>query len=124
MQKVVAQVTRQFSTNRNYEAEDEEDMTEVDIGDDDVPPKDIAAGLVRDSTDMIKTATTGEKKEVLPTNIFTSPSFQVSDKLQAKIWAHEFIDFGQLLSNPVLEGKFQLTIGSGKDSTQALSLNQ
>lgn len=110
VQKVVAQVTRQLSTKRNHE--DVDDVTEVDIGDGDVPPIDIAAGFVQNSADIVKTTITGENKEVLPTNMFTSPSLpidaRVSDKLQDKIWAHEQLSKRKKKKTKCLQGTYPL----------------
>lgn len=36
----------------------------------------------------------------------------VTDKLKAKIWNEEYIDFGTFLANPVLENKFNITVGN------------
>ena len=50
----------------------------------------------------------------LPTKMFTSSSLpidaRVSTKLRAKILAHEFVDFGALATNPILENKYQVVV--------------
>ena len=50
----------------------------------------------------------------VPAELFSSPSLaidaRVSEKLRAKIWSDEFFDFSSLVSNPVFEDRFQLTI--------------
>ena len=50
----------------------------------------------------------------LPSTLFISPSLpidaRVSAKLRAKILKNEFIDFGALASNPVLESKYQAVL--------------
>lgn len=62
----------------------------------------------------------------LPGTIFTSPSLpinaRVCDKIKSKILGDEFIDFGVLLSNPITEGKFQITYSSNKQAEHAMSL--
>ena len=46
--------------------------------------------------------------------LFSSPSLaidaRVSEKFRAKIWSDEFFDFSSLVSNPVFDDRFQLTI--------------
>ena len=47
----------------------------------------------------------------------------MSNKTKTKIWNQEFIDFGSLLVNPALDGRYQLTIqNSGEGIGPALSL--
>ena len=52
----------------------------------------------------------------LPGHLFSSPSLaidsRVSDKLKSKIWNNEYFEFSALLSNPVFENKYQLTINN------------
>ena len=52
----------------------------------------------------------------VPETLFTSPSVaidaRVSDKLKAKIYSNENFEFSLLLSNPMLENKFQITINN------------
>ena len=62
----------------------------------------------------------------LPSELFTSVSAPVDArvplKLKSKIWNQEYIDFGHLLVNPNLEGKFQLTL-QNSDETSSPSLS-
>ena len=63
----------------------------------------------------------------VPTELFSSPSLpidaRVSEKLHAKICNNEFFDFSSLLSNPVFEDRFQLTISnSDKEKNPSLCL--
>ena len=55
---------------------------------------------------------------VLPAQLFSSPSLpidaRVSDKLRSKIWNNEFIEFGVLLTNPMAESQYQVTISSSE----------
>ena len=50
----------------------------------------------------------------LPSTLFISPSLpidaRVSAKLRAKILKNEFIDFGALAINPILESKYQVVL--------------
>ena len=55
----------------------------------------------------------------LPQDPFTSINLpvdaRVAMKLKTKIWQQEYIDFGSLLVNPTLDGKFQLTIHNSNE---------
>ncbi|XP_048580122.1 uncharacterized protein LOC125561066 [Nematostella vectensis] len=61
----------------------------------------------------------GTGPAAMPGNLFSSPSLpvdaRVSDKLKAKIWQNEFVEFGLLLANPILEGKYQLTLSASQN---------
>ena len=61
-----------------------------------------------------------------PGEIFTSLSLpidaRVTTKLKAKIWANEFINFGQLITVTPNEGKFNISINSSNDSPGQPSL--
>lgn len=61
----------------------------------------------------------------MPGRIFHSCSLpidcKVSDRVRAKIWANEYIDFGVLLSNPMFENKFKIAVQT-VDSSGAPSL--
>ena len=54
------------------------------------------------------------EQNLVPGRIFHSSSLpidcKVSDKVQAKIWANEFIDFVVLLSNLIFENKFKIAV--------------
>lgn len=79
-----------------------------------------AAAVVRDSANGINATLSGE---LLPATTLTplpsGPLFssvnlpihsKVSPKVRTKIWLQEYIDFGSLLVNPVLDNKFQLSL--------------
>ena len=55
--------------------------------------------------------------------ISSSPSLdaRVSEKIRAKIWNQEYVDFGSLLVNPIGQSRFQLTV-SNAESGQLPSL--
>lgn len=64
---------------------------------------------------------------VQPREVFTSVNLPVDScvpaKLKTKTWQDEFIDFGSLLTNHALDGKYQLTIhNSGEGSSPSLAL--
>ena len=85
----------------------------------------IAGALVLGSLNTTQTSLSGESQ--VPTDLFSSPSLpidaRVSEKLRAKIWNNEFFDFSSLLSNPVLEDRYKLTISnSDKEKTPSLCL--
>ena len=60
-----------------------------------------------------------------PTHIFQSSALpidaRVSDKIRGKIWANEYIDFGLLMSNPLVEQGYRLAVKQQGDSP-AISL--
>ena len=61
--------------------------------------------------------------EVPFTSINLLVDARVPMKLKTKIWQQEYIDFGSLLVNPTLDGKFQLTIqNSNEGFSPALAL--
>ena len=55
----------------------------------------------------------------MPGQLFQSAGLPVdacvSEKLRAKIWSNECIDFGSLLTNPVFKNQYRLTF-QGTDS--------
>ena len=85
----------------------------------------MAGALVLGPLNNTQASLSGESQ--VPTELFSSPSLpidaRVSEKLRAKIWNNEFFDFSSLLSNPVFEDRFQLTISnSDKEKTPSLCL--
>ena len=52
----------------------------------------------------------------VPGQLFQSVSLPVdaclSEKIRAKIWKDEYVDFGSLLANPVLVDQYQITINN------------
>lgn len=66
------------------------------------------------SLSTTQTSLSGEAQ--VSTQLFSSPSLpidaRVSEKLRAKIWNNEFFDFSALLSNPVFEDRYQVTISN------------
>ena len=78
------------------------------------------SNLINHSLTSVQSALSGEPNPVthraLPGHLFSSPSLainsRVSDKLKSKIWNNEYFEFSALLSNPVFENKYQLTINN------------
>lgn len=74
--------------------------------------------IVERSLGTTHTSLSGEAQ--VPSQVLTFPSLPidagVSEKLGTKIWNNDFFDFSELLSNPVFEDRYQLTISnSDKD---------
>ena len=95
-------------------------LTDVTTASGDSPSSLSVAAVVSDSVNAVNATLSGE---VLPATtlpplpsgpLFNSASLpidsRVSPKLKGKIWLQEYIDFGSLLVNPVLDNKFQLRL--------------
>ena len=78
----------------------------------------LAGTILQSSVDTTQASLSGEVQ--IPAQLFTSPSLpidaRVSEKIRSKIWNNEFFDFADLLSNPVFEDRYQLTLSNS--STQ------
>lgn len=90
-----------------------------------VSPPGMAGAVVLGSLSTTQASLSGESQ--VPTELFSSPSLpidaRVSEKLRAKIWNNEFFDFSSLLSNPVFEDRYQVTItNSDKEKIPSLCL--
>ena len=87
-------------------------------------PQEKTNSLVEQAVFSVSQSLAGEQNPV-PGRLFHSSSLpidcKVSDKVRAKIWANEFIDFGVLLSNPIFENKFKIAVQT-VDSSGAPSL--
>ena len=85
-----------------------------------VPIMENVSNLVNRSLTSVQSALSGEPNPVmhkaLPEHLFSSPSLaidsRVSAKLRSKIWNNEYFEFSALLSNPVFENKYQLTVNN------------
>ena len=85
-------------------------------------PDGVASSVVQQSVANAANSLTGlavqEPLEV-PGQLFQSAGWPVgayvSEKLRAKIWSNEYIDFGSLLTNPVFKDQYRLTF-QGADS--------
>ena len=85
-----------------------------------VPIMENVSNLINHSLTSVQSALSGDPNPVthkaLPGHLFSSPSLaidsRVSDKLKSKIWNNEYFEFSALLSNPVFENKYQLTINN------------
>ena len=85
----------------------------------------MADAIVLGSLSTTQSSLSGESQ--VPTEFFSSPSLpidaRVSEKLRAKIWNDEFFDLSALLSNPVFEDRYQVTItNSDKEKIPSLCL--
>lgn len=78
----------------------------------------LAGTILQSSVGTTQASLSGEVQ--IPAQLFTSPSLpidaRVSEKIRSKIWNNEFFDFADLLSNPVFEDRYQLTLSNS--STQ------
>ena len=84
-----------------------------------IPPDSSGESLIEGAVSQFQDRLSGEVPTVsptLPNTLFISPRLpidaRVSVKLRAKILKNEFIDFGALATNPVLESKFQVFLQS------------
>ena len=85
----------------------------------------MADAIVLGSLSTTQASLSGESQ--VPTEFFSSPSLpidaRVSEKLRAKIWNDEFFDLSALLSNPIFEDRYQVTIAnSDKEKIPSLCL--
>ena len=130
--RVTVEVTKQISSLLPGLHHNSASLTEVPLVDPTglVPPTSQADAVVQDVIQQTHVSLTGEPGVTplssLPSELFTSVSVPVDArvplKLKSKIWNHEYIDFGHLLVNPTLEGKFQLTL-QNSDGTSSPSLS-
>ena len=91
-------------------------------------PEEVASRVVQQSVATAANSLTGPSVQApieMPGQLFQSAGLSVaacvSKKLQAKIWNHEYVDFGSLLPNPVFENQYRLTF-QGADSGPVPSL--
>ena len=97
----------------------------VPVSDTSVAATGLVGAIVQGSLSTTQTSLSGEAQ--VPTQLFSSPSLpidaRVSEKLRAKIWNNEFFDFNALLSNPIFEDRYQVTISnSDKEKIPSLCL--
>ncbi|CAH3028687.1 unnamed protein product [Porites evermanni] len=83
--------------------------------------EEVASMVVQQSLANASTALTGLIPQVsasnpVPGQLFQSVSLPVdarlSEKVRAKIWKDEYVDFGSLLANPVLVDQYQITLNN------------
>ena len=91
-------------------------------------PEDMASSVVQQSVANAAHSLTGLAVQApleTPGQLFQSAGLpvdaRVSEKLRAKIWSNEYIDFGSLLTNPAFENQYRLTF-QGADSGPVPSL--
>ena len=75
--------------------------------------------LVKGSINAVQKNLTGETvPKAVPDQLFISSSLpvdaRVTDKIRAKICNQEYIDFGTLLANPVLDNRYSITVGNAE----------
>ena len=82
-----------------------------------VDPSPTSTSLVQESLTTVQQDLSGERigsRQPIPDQLFVSSSLpldaRVTDKVRAKIWNEEYIDFGTLLSNPELANKYSVTL--------------
>jgi hypothetical protein len=94
-------------------------------------PQLPGSAVVEQALHSANSAITGETFSAMPSlpgqpyHSVTLPlDSRVSTKLKNKIWDDNFIDFGSLLSNPVMDNKFQLSVTPSSDGlASSLSLD-
>lgn len=91
-------------------------------------PLATSSSLVQDSITAVQKNLTGETigpRQPIPDQLFVSSNLpldaRVSDKIRAKIWNEEYIDFGTLIANPEIENKYSVTVNNA-ESGSMLSL--
>ena len=83
----------------------------------------LASTIVQDSLGSVSSELTGLPPQVLPCvqpqvpgQLFNSVALpvdaRVSDKIRAKIWNHEYVDFGSLHTNPTFEQQYHIKVRS------------
>lgn len=87
-------------------------------------PLTAGSSLVQGSITAVQKNLTGETigaRQPIPDQLFVSSSLpldaRVSDKIRAKIWNEEYIDFGTLIANPQLENKYSVTVGNAESGS-------
>ena len=67
-----------------------------------------------------------QPQQAQPTQLFCSSALavdaRVSDKVRAKIWANEYVNFDQLLPSPVVDQGYRLAVSNNQGDTPAISL--
>ncbi|KAL9967839.1 hypothetical protein ACROYT_G026137 [Oculina patagonica] len=87
-------------------------------------PSTTGSSLVQSSIAAVQKNLTGETitpRQSIPDQLFVSSSLPldafVSDKIRAKIWNEEYIDFGTLITNPELVNKYSVTVGNAESGS-------
>ena len=82
------------------------------------------SSLVQDSITAVQQNLTGETigpGQPIPDQLFVSSSLpldaRVPDKIKAKIWNEEYIDFGTLIANPELVNKYSVTVRNAESGS-------
>ena len=87
-------------------------------------PLITGSSLVQDSIAAVQQNLTGETtgpRQPIPDQLFVSSSLpldvRVPDKIKAKIWNEEYIDFGTLIENPELVNKYSVTVSNAESGS-------
>ena len=87
-------------------------------------PLITGSSLVQDSITAVQQNLTGETigpGQPIPDQLFVSSSLpldaRVPDKIKAKIWNEEYIDFGTLIANPELVNKYSVTVRNAESGS-------
>lgn len=133
--KVTAEVTKQIqpllvgvtSQQQPPLIAPDQQPTEVPVVSQPQSGEHLAGDAIVQALGIAHSSLAGENGAPRPTEIFSSVNLpvdaRVPAKTKAKILNQEFIDFGSLLVNPTLDGRFQLTIqNSGEGSSPSLAL--
>ena len=87
-------------------------------------PLTTGSSLVQGSITAVQKNLTGETigpRQPIPDQFFVSSSLpldaHVSDKIRAKIWNEEYIDFGTLIANPEIENKYSVTVNNAESGS-------
>ena len=82
------------------------------------------SSLVQDSIAAVQQNLTGETtgpRQPIHDQLFVSSSLpldaRVPDKIKAKIWNEEYIDFGTLIANPELVNKYSVTVSNAESGS-------
>ena len=87
-------------------------------------PLTTGSSLIQDSITALQRNLTGETvgpRQPIPDQLFVSSSLpldaRVSDKIRAKIWNEEYIDFGTLIANSELEDKYSVKVNNAESGS-------
>ena len=89
-------------------------------------PLATSSSLVQDSITAVQKNLTGETigpRQPIPDQLFASSDLpldaRVSDKIRAKIWNEEYINFGTLIANPEIENKYSVTVNNAESGSMS-----
>ena len=131
VQKVTEQVTKNLASSSQQQVQTQAISQAAEhISDSSTCPDVIATSVVDLSVAEAQQAISGithlrEPPQSQPTQLFCSSALAVDaripDKIRAKIWSQEYVDFGLLLTSPVADSGYRLAV-SNQGNTPAISL--